>query len=80
MYINDMPDLLSHSTPSLYADDTEICASSNDCVDLEYIDLENVYPDGCYKTSFRFTPVNRNICSSDLPILNSSDFVHCLFS
>jgi hypothetical protein len=29
-----MPDSLSHSTPSLYADDTEIYASSNDCADL----------------------------------------------
>ena len=29
-----MPDSLSHSTPSLYAEDTEIYASSNDCADL----------------------------------------------
>ncbi|CAB4037377.1 Hypothetical predicted protein, partial [Paramuricea clavata] len=34
LYINDMPDSLSHLTPSLYADDTEIYASSNDCADL----------------------------------------------
>ena len=27
LYIDDTPDSLSHSTPSLYADDTEICAS-----------------------------------------------------
>ena len=32
--INNMPDSLSHSTPSLYADDTEICASSYDYIDL----------------------------------------------
>ena len=40
-----MPDSLSHSTPSLYADDTEIYASSNDCADLVdkvNIDLENI--------------------------------------
>ena len=40
-----MPDSLIHSTPSLYADDTVICASSNDHVDLVNkvnIDLENV--------------------------------------
>ncbi len=45
LYINDMPDSLSHSTPSLYADDTEIYASSNDCADLVNkvnIDLENI--------------------------------------
>ena len=37
--------MLSHSTPSLYADDTEIYASSNDCADLVdkvNIDLENI--------------------------------------
>ena len=40
-----MPDSLSHLTPSLYADDTEIYASSNDCADLVdkvNIDLENI--------------------------------------
>ena len=45
LYINDMPDSLSHLTPSLYADDTEIYASSNDCADLVdkvNIDLENI--------------------------------------
>ncbi len=45
LYINDMPDSLSHSSPSLYADDTEIYASSNDCADLVNkvnIDLENI--------------------------------------
>ena len=44
LYINDMPDSLSHSTPSFYADDTEICASSydyDDLVDKINIDLEN---------------------------------------
>ena len=34
IYINDMPESLNYSTPSLYADDTEIYASSNDCGDL----------------------------------------------
>ena len=29
IYINDMPESLNYSTPSLYADDTEIYASSN---------------------------------------------------
>ena len=45
LHINDMPDSLSHLTPSLYADDTEIYASSNDCADLVdkvNIDLENI--------------------------------------
>ena len=40
-----MPDSLSHLTPSLYADDTEFYASSNDCADLVdkvNIDLENI--------------------------------------
>ena len=34
LYINDMPDSLRHSIPSLYADDTEICTSSESCDDL----------------------------------------------
>ena len=41
-----MPDLLSHSTPSLYADDTEICASSRNYADLVAkvnIDLESTH-------------------------------------
>ena len=49
LYINDMPDSLSHSTPSLYPDDTEICASSydyDDLVDKINIDLE-IYVNGC---------------------------------
>ncbi|CAB4039709.1 Hypothetical predicted protein, partial [Paramuricea clavata] len=35
LYINDMADSLSHLNLSLYADDTEIYASSNDCADLD---------------------------------------------
>ena len=45
LYINDMPESLNYSTPSLYADETEIYASSNDCVDLVpkvNNDLENI--------------------------------------
>ena len=45
LYINDMPDSLSHLTPSLYANDMEIYASSNDCADLVdkvNFDLENI--------------------------------------
>ena len=45
LYINDMPESLNYSTPSLYADDTEIYASSNDCGDLVHKinnDLENI--------------------------------------
>ncbi len=34
VYITNMLESLNHSTPSLYADDTEIYASSNDCADL----------------------------------------------
>ncbi len=34
LYINDMPDSLSNSTVSHYADDTDICASSYDYADL----------------------------------------------
>jgi hypothetical protein len=34
LYINDMPDSLSHSVLSIYADDTEIYASSDNCADL----------------------------------------------
>ncbi len=45
LYVNDMPESLNYSTPSLYADDTEICTSSNDCGDLVHKinnDLENI--------------------------------------
>ncbi len=45
LYINDMPESLNYSTPSLYADDTEIYASCNDCGDLVHKinnDLENI--------------------------------------
>lgn len=45
LYINDMPDCLQNSVPSLYADDTVIYASSTDCDDLVArinADLENI--------------------------------------
>ena len=45
LYINDMPDSLKYSTPSLYADDTEIYLSSKDCDDTVTkinLDLENI--------------------------------------
>ena len=45
LYVNDMPESLNYSTPSLYADDTEIYTSSNDCGDLVHKindDLENI--------------------------------------
>ena len=45
LYINDMPDSLSHSTPSLYADDTEICASSKN-----YAVLDAKYKYSCQNT------------------------------
>jgi hypothetical protein len=44
-YINDMPDSLKYSIPSLYADDTEIYLSSKDCDDIVIkinLDLENI--------------------------------------
>ena len=46
LYINDMPDSLSYSVSSLYADDTEIYASSNNCddlVDKVNFDLQNIH-------------------------------------
>jgi hypothetical protein len=45
LYINDLPDSLSYSISSLYADDTEIYASSNNCDDLVEkvnFDLQNI--------------------------------------
>ncbi len=45
MYINDMPDCLKYSIPSLYADDTEIYLSSKNCDDIVIkinLDLENI--------------------------------------
>ena len=49
LYINDMPESLKFCIPSMYADDTEICASAKDCDELVNIincDLENVHK--CY--------------------------------
>ena len=46
LYINDMPDSLSYSVSSLYADGTEIYASSNNCDDLVdkiNFDLQNIH-------------------------------------
>jgi hypothetical protein len=40
-----MPDSLKYSTPSIYADDTEIYLSSKDCDDIVIkinLDLENI--------------------------------------
>ncbi len=34
LYINDLPDCLHKTTPCLYADDTQIFASSNDYAEL----------------------------------------------
>jgi hypothetical protein len=45
LYINDTPDSLKYSFPSLYADDTEMYLSSKDCNDVVIkinLDLENV--------------------------------------
>jgi hypothetical protein len=45
LYINDMPDSLKYSIPSLYADGTEIYLSSKDCDDIVIkinLDLENI--------------------------------------
>ena len=41
LYINDLPDCLHNTTPCLYADDTQIFASSNDYAEL--IDSLNFY-------------------------------------
>ena len=66
LHINDMPDSLSHSVPSLYADDTEIYASSDNCADLVdkvNLDLEHIRKmHGRYITNFKSTPVNANMC------------------
>ncbi|CAB4036999.1 long-chain-fatty-acid-- ligase 5, partial [Paramuricea clavata] len=62
-----MPDSISHLTPSLYADDTEIYASSNDCADLvdkcgheitnedvhiSYLPLAHMYERACHFMMF----------------------------
>lgn len=46
LYINDMPYSLIHSVPSLYADNAEIYASSDnfdDLVDKMNFDLQNIH-------------------------------------
>ena len=45
LYINDLPDCLHNTTPCLYADDTQIFASSNDyaeLIDSLNFDLNNI--------------------------------------
>ena len=45
IYINDLPNCLKKTTPCLYADDTQIFATSNDSVKLANdlnSDIENV--------------------------------------
>ncbi len=45
LYINDLPDCLHKTTPCLYADDTQIFASSNDyaeLIDSLNYDLNNI--------------------------------------
>ena len=57
-----MPDSLRHSIPSLYADDTEICTSSENYDDLAAkvnIDLE-ITNRWMQKISYKYTPLNRN--------------------
>ena len=34
LYINDLPDCLKKTSPYLYADDTQICCSSNSLIEL----------------------------------------------
>ena len=50
-----MPDSQSHSVPSLYVDDTEIYASSDNCAGKVNLDLEN-YVNG--DNELQITPVN----------------------
>jgi hypothetical protein len=71
LYINDMPDSLSYSVSSLYADGTEIYASSNNCDDLVdkiNFDLQNILKWMIEKKSFKRTLINLNICLLDHPI------------
>ena len=35
LYINDLPNCLMHSQPSMYADDTSITYASNDAEEIE---------------------------------------------
>ena len=72
LYINDMPDCLQNSDPSLYADDTVISASSNDCNDLVAIinaDLEHIWK-WMGKNKLQIHPENLNICLLHPPIIS----------
>jgi hypothetical protein len=71
LYINDMPDSLKYSIPSLYADDTEIYLSSKDCDDMiiKSTLILKICENGCYKISSKFILQNRNICSLDQRII-----------
>ena len=65
LYINDMPDSLNNTTPSLYADDSEIYASSDNSSDLISKlneDLKNLSR-WMKKISYKSIPQNQNTCS-----------------
>ena len=62
LHINDMPASLRHSIPSLYADDTESCISSENYDDLATkvnIDLK-ITNRWCKRRSFEYIPLNRS--------------------
>ena len=70
LYINDMPDSLNYLAPSLYADDTVIYGSSNDCddlVDKVNSDLYNI-DNWMIQNKLQHILKNLKICSFDHPI------------
>ena len=80
-YVSDLSECLKNTIPSLYADDTEIYASSYDSIDLVSKlnqDLKNVRT-GWKKISFAFIPPNQNICLRDQIIISEIKIVIYLF-
>ena len=64
LYINDMPDSLNNTTPSLYADDSEIYASSDNSSDLiSKLNEDLKKLSRWMRKSYKSIPQNQNTCS-----------------
>jgi hypothetical protein len=64
LYINDLPNCLTSSSASMFADDTNISANGKTNDELQErinVDLENVYTNGYLQTNLHLTKIKLNI-------------------
>ena len=81
LYINDRPECLKNTVPSLYADDTELYASSYDSIDLVSKlnqDLKNVN-NWMKENMLRIHPSSQSICLWDYFIISKIRIATYLF-